>query len=56
MMKKSQIINDPIEDADLSGRMIWNHIIRLWSQRYTFEDKDLKRLSFLELLYGTTLL
>ena len=46
----------PHVDADKSGRMISNYIIRMCSKRYTTDDDTLKNISFLELLFGEPIL
>lgn len=44
------------EDTMTSSRMICNHIIRMCSGRHHFDEEALKTISFLELLFGNTLL
>jgi hypothetical protein len=43
-------------DAEISGRMVCNNIIRVCSKRYTFDDQALKTMAFLELIFGRTIL
>lgn len=47
---------DPHRDADVSGRMICNHIIRMCAKRYCFDDEALKTMALLELMFGKTIL
>lgn len=43
-------------DSKDSGRMICNHVVRMCSKRYVFDDEALKTMAFLELMFGRTIL